>query len=191
MPVHALHDVPTGPNPPEVLHTIVEIPRGSRNKYELDKETGLLRFDRLLYSAVYYPSDYGFFPRTLAEDGDPLDVLLMVSEPTFPGCLVVVRPIGIFVMEDEKGLDEKVLTVPVRDPLQSQYGGLDDVAPHFLKEVQHFFSMYKDLEGIRTYVAGWDGRDRAIEVIEACMERYRTRGDASEGAGRSRSEESS
>ncbi len=169
---HALHDLPTGPAPPEALNAIVEIPRGSRNKYELDRETGLIRFDRLLYSAVYYPADYGFLPRTLALDGDPLDVLVMVSEPTFPGCLIVVRPIGLFVMEDEKGLDEKVLSVPVKDPLQSRYRGLDDVAPHFLKEVQHFFSMYKDLEGIRTHVAGWKERGEALDLVEACMKRY-------------------
>lgn len=174
MPIHALHDIPTGPNPPDVLNTIVEIPRGSRNKYELDKKTGLMAFDRLLYSAVYYPADYGFLPRTLAQDGDPLDVLVMVSEPTFPGCLVQVRPVGVFVMEDEKGLDEKILTVPVRDPLQSQFHSLDDIPPHYLKEVQHFFSMYKDLEGIHTYVAGWQDLEKAYEVIEGAVERYRS-----------------
>lgn len=173
MPTHAMHDIPTGPNPPEILNAIVEIPRGSRNKYELDKETGLIRFDRLLYSAVYYPADYGFIPRTLAKDGDPLDVLVMVSEATFPGCLILTRPVGAFIMEDEKGLDEKILTVPVRDPLQSEFHSLDDVPGHFLKEVQHFFSMYKDLEGIRTYVSGWEHRNKALEIIEGAVERYR------------------
>src|SRR5438105_4116926 len=129
------HDVPIGPNAPDEVNAIIEIPRGSRNKYELDKETGLFRFDRLLYSAVHYPGDYGFIPRTLADDGDPLDVLVMTTEPTFPGCLVVVRPVGVFVMTDEKGRDEKVLCVPVHDPLYEEHVELSDVAPHFLREV--------------------------------------------------------
>lgn len=172
MPLHPWHDLPTGPNPPDTLNAIIEIPRGSRNKYELDKETGLFRFDRLLYSAVYYPGDYGFIPRTLADDDDPLDVLVMVTEPTFPGCFMEVRPIGVFEMRDEAGLDEKILAVPVRDPLYDEFHELEHVAPHFLREVTHFFGIYKELEGVQTTVSGWSGREAAREIVSRYMEEY-------------------
>jgi inorganic pyrophosphatase len=175
MPFNAWHDVPPGSNPPHQLNTIVEIPRGSRNKYELDKTTGLFRFDRLLYSAVHYPGDYGFIPRTLAEDEDPLDVLVMTTEPTFPGCLVAVRPLGVFEMRDEKGCDEKILAVPLADPLYAEYHGLDDVASHFLREVEHFFEIYKELEGVTTRALGWKPLDRANAVIEESIRLYRER----------------
>src|SRR3954468_12519964 len=173
MPFNAWHQVATGPNVPEELNVIIEIPRGSRNKYELDKETGLLRFDRLLYSSVHYSADYGFIPRTLADDNDPLDVLVMTTEPLTHGCLVVVRPIGVFEMSDDKGLDEKVLCVPVYDPLYTQFVGLANVAPHFLKEVEHFFGIYKELEGAEVTLTGWDDVQRAHEVIMASVEMYR------------------
>lgn len=151
---------------------IIEIPRGSRNKYELDKETGLFKFDRLLYSAVYYPGDYGFIPRTLAGDDDPLDVLVMVTVPTFPGCLVVVRPLGVFEMSDDKGRDEKVLAVPVEDPLYDEYQELTHTPKHFLREVEHFFEIYKELEGKETTILGWEGRDVAQRIIRESIERY-------------------
>lgn len=173
MPQNPWHDLDVGPEPPQILNAIIEIPRGSRNKYELDKDTGLLRFDRLLYSAVYYPGDYGFIPRTLADDDDPLDVLVMVTVPTFPGCLMEVRPIGAFEMRDEKGQDEKILCVPLRDPLYDEYHDLDNVAGHYLREVEHFFAIYKELEGVQTTVVGWRDRAWAIDVIEAAREGYR------------------
>jgi len=173
MPTNPWHDLAAGPEPPHVLNAIIEIPRGSRNKYELDKETGLLKFDRLLYSAVHYPGDYGFIPRTLADDDDPLDVLVMVTVPTFPGCLMEVRPIGAFEMKDEKGRDEKILCVPLRDPLYDEYHDLSDVAGHYLREVEHFFAIYKELEGVRTTVVGWRDRAWATEMIEAAREGYR------------------
>jgi inorganic pyrophosphatase len=172
MVTNAWHDLPAGPNPPEELNAIIEIPRGSRHKYELDKETGLFRFDRLLYSAVYYPGDYGFIPRTLADDDDPLDVLVMVTVPTFPGCFMTVRPVGAFEMRDEKGLDEKILAVPVHDPLYQDYHDLSDVAPHYLREVEHFFAIYKELEGVHTTIQGWRDRARAREIIANCMDLY-------------------
>ncbi len=169
MPFNSWHDLTPGADPPDELNAIVEIPRGSRNKYELDKATGLFRFDRLLYSAVHYPGDYGFIPRTLADDGDPLDVLIMTTEPTFTGCLVPVRPLGVFEMRDEKGFDEKILAVPLDDPLYAEYHGLDDVAAHFLREVEHFFAIYKELESARTSTLGWRDLARARELIGDCI----------------------
>lgn len=172
---HPLHDLRPGPRPPHEIFTYVEIPRGSRNKYELDKESGLLMFDRLLYSAMHYPGDYGFIPRTLAGDGDPLDVLVIVTEPTFPGCLIAVRPVGVFLMEDDKGVDEKILAVPIEDPRHHEFRVLAHVPPHLLKEVEHFFRVYKDLERKRTTVRGWRDIDDAHRIILEAMERYETR----------------
>ena len=172
MSLHLLHDVPIGDEAPYVVNAIVEIPRDSRTKYELDKETGLLRFDRLLYSAVHYPGDYGFIPQTLAGDGDPLDVLVIVTEPTFPGCLIEVRPVGVFVMEDDKGIDEKILCVPEQDPRTHEYRVLHDVSPHYLREVEHFFSIYKDLEGKSVKVDGWHDLKEAQQIIREASERY-------------------
>lgn len=172
MRVHPWHDLDVGPAPPDRLNAVIEIPRGSRNKYELDKDSGLFRFDRLLYSAVHYPGDYGFIPRTLADDDDPLDVLVMVTAPTFSGCLMEVRPLGMFLMRDEKGVDEKVLAVPVRDPLYDSYHELGDVPPHYLREVEHFFAIYKDLEGKHTTVEGWHDRQVAHRVLDESRTRY-------------------
>jgi inorganic pyrophosphatase len=173
MTIHPWHDLVSGPAPPDEMNAVIEIPRGSRNKYELHKETGLFQFDRLLYSAVHYPGDYGFFPRTLAGDDDPLDVLVMVTASTFTGCLMVVRPVGVFVMKDEKGVDEKVLAVPVRDPLYDGYRELTDAPPHFLREVEHFFGMYKELEGHATQLLGWQDRGAARTIIRESQQRYR------------------
>jgi inorganic pyrophosphatase len=176
--IHPLHDLAPGANPPDELNLVVEIPRGSRNKYELDKQSGMLRLDRLLYSATYYPGDYGFVPRTEAADGDPLDVVCMVTVPTFAGCLIEVRPIGLFLMDDEKGPDEKVLAVPVRDPLYAEYHDLEDVPPHFLKEMEHFFRIYKDLEEEKkSIVYGWRPRADVAHVVEQAIRRYDERGN--------------
>jgi inorganic pyrophosphatase len=172
MAFNAWHDLPAGDDPPDQLNAVVEIPRGSRNKYELDKETGLFRFDRLLYSAVHYPGDYGFIPRSLADDGDPLDVLIMTTEPTFTGCLIAVRPLGVFEMRDEHGLDEKLLSVPLHDPLFTEYHSLDDVASHYLREVEHFFEIYKELEGVRTSALGWKPLARARAIVLDCLRLY-------------------
>ena len=165
------HDLSAGPDVPVRLNVVVEIPRGSRNKYELDKQSGLFRFDRLLYSAVHYPGDYGFIPRTWAGDDDPLDVLVLTTVPTFTGCIIEARPLGVFVMED-RGTDEKILAVPLRDPLYNEYRQLSDVAPHFLREVEHFFTIYKDLEGGRVRTLGWRGLDAATAAIRDSCTRY-------------------
>ena len=169
---HLWHDIPAGKDPPELITAIVEIPGGSRNKYELDKETGLFRLDRVLYSAVHYPGDYGFIPQTLSEDGDPSDVLVLIREPTFVGCAIPARPIGILRMLDRGEPDEKIVAVPAEDPFQHEYSDIADVPPHMLREIEHFFQIYKDLEGKRVQVGDWEGSRAAMTEISRAMERY-------------------
>lgn len=169
---HPWHDLSPGDNVPNELQVFIEIPKGSRNKYELDKESGILKFDRLLYSSVHYPGDYGFIPQTLADDEDPLDVLVITTEATFPGCMMQVRPIGVFEMRDDKGFDEKILCVPLSDPLRSEYFSITHVRPHYLREVEHFFAIYKELEGKKTEILGLKDVERAHEVIHECVARY-------------------
>jgi len=155
-----------------VLDIMIEIPKGSRNKYEYDKKLQRIRFDRTLFSAVHYPMDYGFILNTLAEDEDPLDAMVLLWEPTFPGCLIEAKPIGAFKMWDEKGPDEKVLCVPIHDPVWNYIETLDDVPPHLLKEIEHFFSVYKDLEKKKTGIEGWVRREETLEIIAASRIRY-------------------
>lgn len=155
-----------------MIDVIVEIPRGSRNKYEFDEKAGCFRLDRILYASVHYPTDYGFVPDTLAEDGDHLDVLLIVSEPTFPGCHVQARPVGVLCMRDERGLDHKVLAVPVRDPRFDEIEDLADVPAHLLTEIENFFDIYKQLEGKGTETCGWGGAEMAAQIIAQSRERY-------------------
>ncbi len=152
---------------------MIEIPKGSRNKYEYDKERRVIRFDRMLFSAVHYPSDYGYIPDTLAQDGDPLDALVLVWEPTFPGCLIDTKPVGLFKMWDEKGPDEKILCVPLFDPLWNHLEKLADVPPHLLKEIEHFFKVYKELEEKKVGVEGWEDREAAMRIIREAHERFR------------------
>jgi inorganic pyrophosphatase len=154
------------------VEVLIEIPKGSRNKYEYDKRTRQIRFDRMLFSAVHYPSDYGFIPETLALDGDPLDALVLVWEPTFPGCVIEATPVGLFMMKDEKGPDEKILCTPVNDPLWNHIAQLSDVPPHLLKEIEHFFSVYKDLEKKKVGVEGWHDRESALKTIQEARQRY-------------------
>jgi inorganic pyrophosphatase len=149
----------------------VEIPTGSRNKYEWEPESGTIVLDRMLFTATRYPADYGFIEGTLGEDGDPLDALVFVGEPTFPGCRIRVRPVGLFKMSDEKGPDEKILCVPLQDPAWSHVQELTDLLPTLLAEVEHFFSVYKDLEGKETETEGFADRQNALEVIEAARHR--------------------
>ena len=154
------------------VNVMIEIPKGSRNKYEYDTKRNVIKFDRMLFSAVHYPSDYGFIPETLASDGDPLDALVLVWEPTFPGCMIEARPVGLFKMWDEKGPDEKILCVPINDPLWNYIQTLKEVPPHLLKEIEHFFKIYKDLEGKKTGVEGWHEYELALKAIEEAKERY-------------------
>jgi inorganic pyrophosphatase len=173
--IHLWHDLEPGPNPPDEMTVVVEIPRGSRNKYELNKETGLFQLDRVLYSAVHYPGDYGFFPRSFAQDDDPLDALVMLTVPTFPGCSIDVRPVGLFRMTDREEMDEKVLCVPTNDPLWDDYDDIGDVPGHFLREVEHFFAIYKDLEGGRVQTLGWEDARSARTAITDSIARYTLR----------------
>lgn len=158
----------------ETVDAFIEIPRGSRNKYEYDKEHRTFRLDRVLYSSVHYPSDYGYIPETLAEDGDPLDILVIVQEPTFPGCVIPARPIGGLDMEDEKGSDFKVVAVPINDPRYAEVTSMELAGGHWAREIEQFFSTYKELEGKTSEVRGWHDVARVAEVIAECRERYRT-----------------
>ena len=151
---------------------MIEIPSGSRNKYELDKETGLLKLDRVLSSAVHYPSDYGFIPRTLHEDGDPLDILVLLKEQTFAGCMIDVRPIGVLRMLDRGEPDDKILGVPLHDPAHEEFFDIADIPQHLLREIEYFFSTYKDLEGKRVQAAGWEKSERAMQIVSESIERY-------------------
>lgn len=164
--------VPAGTHLPSVVNAIVEIPRGRRSKFEVDRETGLMRLDRFLYSSSHYPGDYGFIPQTLAEDGDNLDILVMVNEPTFSGCLIQARVVGLFRMTDRGQHDYKVLGVPDSDPLFADFRDLEDVPKHFLREVEHFFATYKQLEGVTTTTQGWAGAAAAGAEVHASVDRY-------------------
>ena len=159
-----------------VVTVMVEIPKGSQNKYEYDREKKWLKLDRMLFSAVHYPSDYGFILDTLAEDGDALDALVLVGESTFPGCVIEANPVGLFRMRDEKGPDEKILCVPVSDPHWNYIERLSDVPLHLLKEIEHFFAVYKELEAKKTGTEGWEDRESAIKVINESYQRYQEQG---------------
>ncbi len=165
-------ELPPGPQVPDIIYVVVEIPKRSRNKYEYDERGGFIKLDRVIGSSIYYPGDYGFIPRTLHHDGDPLDVLVMTNEPTFSGCVIEARPLGIFHLIDRGKVDDKILAVPNTDPLFADYHTLDQVPAHFLKEVTHFFSVYKDLEQVAVKAQGWEGVERAQEEIEQAIEIY-------------------
>lgn len=165
------HDIPHGDK--DRLNVIVEIPLLSRVKYELDKETGLIKYDRVLYSPMHYPANYGFAPQTLWDDGDPLDVLVLGAEPLVPGCLVEVRPIGVLDMVDGGEGDAKVLAVPTQDPRWKNTKDVGDLEPHFLQEIKHFFTVYKDLQGKKVEVGNWSGREEAVKAVEKSVALYR------------------
>ena len=160
----------------DVVDVIVEIPAGARNKYEYDHDRHVIRLDRRLATATTYPVDYGFVPDTLAQDGDPLDAMVVLDDPTFPGCLVRARIVGLFMMVDEAGPDAKLVTVLEHDPIRSDTLDVSDLPSHLLEEIRHFFSIYKDLEpGKRTETKGFEGREAAIAELRRCRERFRQR----------------
>lgn len=163
---------------PETVEVVVEIPRGSRNKIEYDEQRGMFRLDRVLYSSVHYPTDYGFIPETLARDGDHVDCLVLVNEPTFTGCLVTARPIGVLHMRDDKGYDEKILAVPVGDPRFADIDDLGQLPPHWLREIENFFATYKRLEDKETEIAGWGDAAEARAIVEVGYAAFRGRGQA-------------
>jgi len=152
-------------NYPQTIKVIVEVPKGSRNKYEYDSESKRIKLDRVLFSAVHYPADYGYIENTLAEDGDEVDVLVLLSEPTFPGCLIEAKPIGVLRMRDEKGIDNKILAVPLKDPLYQHVDDIHDIAPHLLTEIENFFLTYKKLEAKVVATDGWSDLKKALEYL--------------------------
>ncbi len=153
------------------LVCVVEIPKGSRNKYEYDPRLGGIKFDRLLMSAATYPADYGYLRGTLGQDGDPLDALVCLYEPTFPGCLIPVKPVGMFEMRDEKGIDDKIICVPLHDPYWNSYEDLEQLPLLLRQEIEQFFSIYKDLEGKQVDIGGWTSRAEAEREIDEARAR--------------------
>jgi inorganic pyrophosphatase len=167
-----LYDLDPGPDCPEIIRMIVEIPKNSSNKYEYDGKLGVFRLDRPLYSPLHYPGDYGFVPGTLADDGDPLDVLTMMSEPSFTGCMIEVRPLGVLDLVDSADKDQKVLAVPISSPRYQEIHTIDQVWPHMRREIEHFFTIYKELEGKQTRIDGWRGPKEARKLIAETRETY-------------------
>lgn len=173
MTLHLWHNLSSGPKAPEIVYAVVEVPKGSRNKYEYSKRAGVIKLDRVLYSPLHYPGDYGFIPQSYFEDGDPMDILVMMNEPTFPGCVIEARPVGMFKMIDKGEPDYKVLAVPATDPHFTDYHKLEDLPQHFHKEVGHFFMVYKHLQGATVENLGWVSRDETLEAISSSMASYR------------------
>ena len=159
--------------PDRSVNVLIEIPKGSRNKYEWDEELGAIKLDRFLFSSVVYPTDYGFIPDTCADDGDALDAMVCVTEPTFPGCVIPAHVVALFRMHDDKGQDDKVVCVPSSDPNWNTMETLDDLPGPLRKEIEHFFSIYKQPEGKEVRVEGWFSREDALAEIEAARERHR------------------
>lgn len=154
---------------PDDFNAVIEIPKGSKQKYEVDEQTGLLKLDRILFTSTHYPANYGFIPRTLADDGDPLDVLVLCSEVLVPLCLVRCYPIGMISMRDNNKIDEKIIAVPFSDPQMHHYQDMDDLPKHLYTEMHHFFTVYKELEGIQTDVLDFGDREKARQTVAACL----------------------
>lgn len=172
MPTNLWHDIPLGDNVPKIFNTIIEIPRGSANKYEVDKETGLIKLDRVLYSSQYYPFDYGFAPQTYWHDKDPLDVLVLTTFPLVPGLLLEVRPIGVLGMIDSGDSDDKIISVPSEDPRYNDIQELEDLPEHRLKEIENFFETYKMLQGKKVKTNGFRGKAEALKTVEESVQLY-------------------
>ncbi len=167
-----LYDIDPGPDCPELVRAIIEIPKNSSNKYEYDGDLGIFRLDRALYSPMHYPGDYGFVPGTLADDGDPLDILVLVDEPSFTGCLMETRPVGVLHMVDGKENDQKILAVPNRNPRYDSIHTIDQVYPHIRRELEYFFTIYKELQSAKAKMEGWGGPREARRIINDSRNTY-------------------
>ncbi len=167
------HEAPIGEKTPEIVEAIIEIPKGSKAKYELDKATGMLRLDRVLFSSMQYPDNYGFIPQTYGDDNDPLDIIVLSQESIHPMCLVEAKVIGVMRMIDDGELDDKIIAVANDDEMVNKYDSIEALPPHFCKELQNFFETYKKLEEKSVEVEGFQGRDRAIEIIKTAIEDYK------------------
>ena len=168
----SFEDIPIGEKSPEIVNVVIEIPKGSHNKYEFDENLNVIRLDRVLHSSVFYPTDYGFIPQTRSDDGDHLDVLLIISDSVFPGCVVSARQVGILYMEDQKEKDEKIIAVACGDPLLSHIKDIEDVDDFFKKEVHNFFEVYKQLENKKVEVHNWRGKESAHNIIITAGKKY-------------------
>lgn len=166
------HDISPERITPSDFVGYMEITKGQKQKYELDKETGMLILDRILYTSTHYPANYGFIPRTLSDDGDPLDVLVLCSEPLFNTCLVRLRPIGVIIMEDNGEQDEKIIALPIGDPTYANYNSIEELPSHILDEMVHFFTVYKQLEGVDTFVYKRENREEAEKIIKESIDMY-------------------
>ncbi len=167
------HDIEEGRIQARDFTAVIEIPKGSKCKYELDKHTGILQLDRILYTSTHYPANYGFIPRTYADDGDPLDVLVLCSEPIYPLTLIRVYPIGVMRMLDGGKMDDKIIAVPFSDPTYLGIDSIDSLPPHLFDEIVHFFSVYKQLENKQTDVQNLFGPEKAVEIIQEAIDCYR------------------
>lgn len=166
-------NIKIGEKSPKIVNAIIEISKDTYNKYEYDEKIGVIRLDRVLYSPMHYPVDYGFIPETRSDDGDHLDIMVITNAPVFTGCLLELRPLGVLLMRDDKGLDEKILSVPLKNPVYDNYKKLSDVSPHFLKEIEHFFAEYKHLENCKdAVIKGWGNRSEAYKIINAAQKKY-------------------
>jgi len=165
-------NLPIGESSPDEVNAVIEIPRGQTNKYEYDKQLHVFRLDRNLYSPVHYPGDYGFIPSTLSDDGDPLDVLVLVDAPSFTGCLMTVSPIGMLRMVDQGREDEKILAVGTNNPIYKDVQDYADLYPHILREIEHFFTIYKELEAKTTRISGWNDAAAARKIVRECNARF-------------------
>jgi len=170
---HPWHDISIGPDAPDQCRAVIEIPKGSKVKYELDKETGLLKVDRILYQSVVYPANYGFIPQTLGDDGDPLDLLVLMQEPVAPLSVLRVRPIGMMTMIDQGQNDEKIICIHMDDPAYNEYMHINELPAHRLDELRHFFQDYKTLEHKEVLVQDFFGREEAKQTVVQAMELYR------------------
>lgn len=172
MTAHPWHEVSTGENPPEYVNAIIEIPRGSRAKYEIDKQSGLIKLDRVIYASMYYPLNYGFIPQTLGEDGDPLDIVVLTQVSVVPLCMIPSKVIGVMQMIDRGEADEKIIAVAEQDPSVSHINNVHDLPAYLLSELRHFFENYKTLENKKVVINEFLSREEAFNVIRASLQHY-------------------